>query len=120
MSSLIKGLYMTLSYSFLIDLHCMIILDHHLQTLPPSNLLFLESPPLLTATRAHTDVWIGGSFLTNYLTPHSAREKEEGPHHFFASPLMECVCLTGFAAVSRSHNPKPTVPGGGRGGGDVV
>lgn len=88
----------------------------------PPNLLFLEPLPLLTATGAHTDVWIGGGFLTNYLTPHSAREKEEGPHHFFASPLMECVCLSGFAAVSTSHNPQPTVSGERErdGDGDVV
>lgn len=79
---------------------------------PPSsqpNLLFLEPLPLLTATEALTDVWIGGGFLTNYLTPHTASEKEERPHHFLASPLMECVCLSGFAAVSPSHNPQPIV-----------
>lgn len=74
---------------------------------PLPNLLFLEQLPLPITTRAHTGIWIGGGFffLTNDLTNNSASAKERGPHHFFLSPLMECVCLSGLAAVSLTPPP---------------
>lgn len=72
---------------------------------PLPNLLFLEQLPLPITTRAHTGIWIGGGFffLTNDLTNNSASAKERGPHHFFLSPLMECVCLSVRPCCRLSH-----------------